>query len=75
MKWYKYGFFFFESMSLALHDLQSVFKMNGKKCLQNYKNSHIDMVYAYVPPFGVLFREIWFSDQWVFITDEAVQMT
>ena len=25
-------------------------------------------------PFGVIFREIWYSNQWVFITDERAQM-
>ena len=25
-------------------------------------------------PFGVLFREIWYSDRWVFIRDEEAQI-
>ena len=37
--------------------------------------SHIDMVYVYVPAFWALFREIWYSDQGVFIRDEGAQIT
>ena len=37
--------------------------------------SHIDMIYLYVPAFEVLFREIWYTDQGVFIRDEGAQIS